>query len=206
MRRTPRPVVPAPRGSLRHRLASLGLATVLALMAALAAGSSASAHDALESSTPADGAHVPTAPRSVDLSFTAPVLPLGAAVVVTGPDGTTVSSGEPQVVGATVVQELAAGLPAGTYTVAWQVTSGDGHPITGGLTFVADATAPGAAVEPGPAGSTTATAAAPTAEARSVPAGVTSALVAAGVVATLVLVAAVVVLLRRRAPRPAPGA
>lgn len=205
MRRTPRPVVPAPRGSLRHRLASLGLATVLALMAVLAAGSSASAHDALESSTPADGAHVPTAPRSVDLSFTAPVLPLGAAVVVTGPDGTTVSSGEPQVVGATVVQELAAGLPAGAYTVAWQVTSGDGHPITGGLTFVADATAPGAAVEPGPA-APAASGGAPAAGTTTDDDAVTSALVAAGVVATLVLVAAVVVLLRRRAPRPAPGA
>jgi hypothetical protein len=36
---------------------------------------------------------------------------------------------------------LAANAPAGNYTVAWRVTSADGHPVTGTLHFIAQAVA-----------------------------------------------------------------
>lgn len=67
----------------------------------------------------------------------------------TGPDGAVVSVGDPEVLGATVRQPLAEGLPAGAYTVDWRVTSGDGHPITGSIGFtVAEGAAPSTAPAP----------------------------------------------------------
>jgi methionine-rich copper-binding protein CopC len=103
------------------------LLTVLAAAASIAllgsAVPAASAHDALTSATPADGASVATPPDRVELQFSGVVQELGAQVVVRGPDGTTVSQGDPQVVDTTLEQPLASGLPAGTYTVAWRVTS-----------------------------------------------------------------------------------
>lgn len=104
----------------------------------------ASAHDALAGSTPADGATVPAAPAEVSLDFTGEVQELGAQVAVTGPDGAAASEGAVEVDGATVTQPLADDLTAGTYSVAWRVTSADGHPISGTTTFtVAGDTAPG---------------------------------------------------------------
>src|SRR5690606_32208723 len=58
-------------------------------------------------------------------------------VVVTGPDGVVVSDGPAQLVDTSVVQPLVATLPAGPYTVEWRVTSADGHPLSGALTFTA---------------------------------------------------------------------
>jgi hypothetical protein len=48
------------------------------------------------------------------------------------------------------------GAPAGTYTVAWRVTSADGHPISGSFTFIATRPGSGAPVtaEPVPAPAT----------------------------------------------------
>ncbi len=122
------------------------LAIVAALVAVLgllgtSAGlaTSAAAHDALTGSTPADGTTVAAPPASVDLTFTQPPLGIGAEVQVTGPDGVVVNGGDLTITDTTVSQPLADGLPAGTYAVAWRVTSSDGHPISGELTFTAEA-------------------------------------------------------------------
>lgn len=99
----------------------------------------AAAHDELLASDPADGATVDVAPDRVVLTFSAPAVDLGTQVVITGPDAVAVGDGPAQVDGATVVQALGATRPAGDYRVDWRVTSEDGHPVTGTLTFTAAA-------------------------------------------------------------------
>lgn len=168
--------------------AATGLAGALAVLVLwLASMPAAAAHDALTAATPADGASVATAPAEVALEFSGVVQELGAQVVVTGPDGTAVGDGEPQVVDTTLTQPLAPDLPAGTYAVDWRVTSPDGHPISGTTSFTV----------------TTGEAAAPVREASSsAPAGSSSSGTWIGIGAGVVLLAAVAVAarqLRRRA-------
>jgi copper resistance protein C len=119
---------------------SLAARLLLALLAALALVASAvgpaSAHNALLSSTPSDGEAVSRTPEAVVLVFDDSAIAMGAQVVVTGPSG-PVQTGSPTVVGNSAQQPLAAGAPAGNYTVAWRVISGDGHPITGTFQFTA---------------------------------------------------------------------
>ncbi|PWJ55504.1 hypothetical protein SAMN06264364_103179 [Quadrisphaera granulorum] len=110
---------------------SLAVASLLAAPAALA-------HDSLNSSTPGDGTTVANAPEAVSLGFSEAPLEIGAQVVVTAPDGRVITQGSPTVVGDDVVQGLAPDRPAGTYTVNWRVTSSDGHPIEGTVTFTAE--------------------------------------------------------------------
>ncbi|GAB3349430.1 copper resistance protein CopC [Modestobacter lapidis] len=98
----------------------------------------ASAHDRLAETTPADGGTVGTPPAQVILQFSRPPLPLGAQVLVSGPGGTQVSAGAAELRGTSVVQPLLDGLPAGSYTVGWRVTSADGHPLSGTAGFIVD--------------------------------------------------------------------
>ena len=116
------------------------LRRVLALVVATGAlllGSTATAwaHDSLGSSTPADGATVGTAPAGITLEFDEAPQALGTQIAVTGPDAASVTDGAPVLSGATVTQPLADGLPAGAYAVEWQVTSDDGHPVSGSFGF-----------------------------------------------------------------------
>jgi methionine-rich copper-binding protein CopC len=120
-----------PRRSVLRRVLAVALATGAVLLGPTAP---AWAHDSLESSTPADGASV-GAPTAVTLEFGEAPQALGTRVAVTGPNGTSVTDGDPAVSGSTVTQPLAADLPAGAYAVEWQVTSDDGHPATGSLGF-----------------------------------------------------------------------
>lgn len=99
----------------------------------------ASAHDEIVSTDPANGATVATAPDHVTLTFSDKAIALGTEVKVTAPDGSVVSSGDPQLGPTTVVQPLTGARPAGTYKVDWRVTSADGHPVSGTFTFVASA-------------------------------------------------------------------
>jgi len=126
-------------------------AVLIGVMAsfALVAGPAgpATAHDSLTASDPADGATVEVAPDRVTLTFTEPALELGTQVLVTGPDGVTVSEGPVVLDGTTVTQALLAERPAGAYRVDWRVTSEDGHPVSGTFTFTAST---GVAPEPDP--------------------------------------------------------
>ncbi|OIQ77503.1 copper resistance protein C precursor [mine drainage metagenome] len=56
---------------------------------------------------------------------------------MTGPDGAVVSTGDVVLSGSTVAENLVDARPAGTYTVAWRITSTDGHPVSGSFTFTA---------------------------------------------------------------------
>jgi len=116
-----------------------GAAAVVAVTAGLGllGALPASAHDELVSTDPADGATVATAPDQVTLTFTDKAIALGTEVKVTAPDGSVVSTGDPQLGPTTVAQPLAPARPAGTYTVVWRVTSADGHPVSGTFHFAA---------------------------------------------------------------------
>jgi methionine-rich copper-binding protein CopC len=119
-------------------------AGALALAGGLATAGPAAAHDRLESTNPADGATVATAPDAVVLTMSSTPLALGTQVRVTGPDG-TVSEGNPQIVDATVSEPLTGARPAGTYQVEWRITSSDGHPVSGSFSFTATGAAGGGA-------------------------------------------------------------
>jgi hypothetical protein len=91
----------------------------------------------------------------VTVTFDEPAQALGTEMVVLGPDGSTVSTGDAELVENTVSQALVTDLPAGLYTVQWRVTSADGHPLSGALTFTAATGTAPAEVAP-PAAETTA--------------------------------------------------
>lgn len=137
----------ARRGTALRRSLAVLAGALLVLLAPLATALPAQAHDRLESSSPADGSVVDVAPTSVVLTLSAPALALGTQVVVTGPGGAVVSTGDPQLVDDTVTQQLAGDLPAGQYRVEWRVTSSDGHPVSGSLAYTASAGAQGGASE-----------------------------------------------------------
>ena len=132
------------------RLSTSAVLAATALLAAAAVVLSASpalAHNRLVSSDPAQGASLAAPPQSITLVFDDAVLPVGTAIEVAGPGGGPVELSAPTVEGDRVVQALPTGLPAGGYSVLWRVTSGDGHPIDGTLTFTAET----ADVDPEPA-------------------------------------------------------
>ncbi|MEV5607118.1 copper resistance protein CopC [Streptomyces sp. NPDC052225] len=109
----------------------------LAVTGALLAGAApSSAHAALTGSDPKQGAVVETAPRSVSLTFSEDVAMSGGAVRVLDPAGKRVDTGKvSHARGTTYSVGLHAGLPDGTFTVAYQVVSADSHPVSGAFTF-----------------------------------------------------------------------
>jgi len=110
---------------------------------------SASAHDQLVSTDPADGSTVDVAPDHVTLTFEDPAVAIGTVIEVVGPDGSVVSSGAPQLVDSDVTQAITAqDLPAGKYAVTWRVTSPDGHVVSGDFAFTAKSGSGDEAQEP----------------------------------------------------------
>jgi copper resistance protein C len=192
---------------------ALGLlaATGLALGALLLTAAPAGAHDKLESTTPKQGSSVATPPAQITLTFNQPAFRLGSRIRVVGPAG-DVAAGEPVFRDRTVRQALRPDAPAGAYTVEWQVTSTDGHPIAGTWTFAVQQAGTAATT---PAGATTPAAdptAAPTTVAAGAPqdagdddsGGSTGMIVGVTAVAAAVLLAAAagVALTTRRRPQP----
>ncbi|MFC9259558.1 copper resistance CopC/CopD family protein [Streptomyces hydrogenans] len=116
------------------------LVLAAALLGVLLAGAApASAHAALTGSDPQDGAVVATAPKEVGLTFSEQVAMSPDSIRVLDPSGRRADTGEiiDLCSGAVVKYGVAlrAGLPDGTYTVAWQTVSADSHPIAGAFTF-----------------------------------------------------------------------
>ncbi|MEU3603881.1 copper resistance protein CopC [Streptomyces sp. NPDC035033] len=116
------------------------LVLAAALLGTLLAGAApASAHAALTGSDPKDGAVVATAPEEVGLTFSEQVAMGADSIRVLDPSGRRADTGEiiDLCSGAVVKYGVAlrAGLPDGTYTVAWQAVSADSHPIAGAFTF-----------------------------------------------------------------------
>lgn len=129
--------------STRRQLLSVVLGTFVLAAALLGFSAPASAHDAAESSSPAQGATVATTPEQVSVIFYKNPLGIGAQFSVKDSAGAEWADGAVQIVDSTATQKLKAGAPAGTYTVAWRVVSSDSHPIEGTFGFTAAAAAAG---------------------------------------------------------------
>jgi len=135
---------------------ALGIAISFALGAALftsvISAAPASAHAVLLQSTPAANAALTTAPTQVVLKFDEPVGSTFAKVLVSSAGGANVAHGKPSVLGGTVTQALSPGMTAGSYRIAFQVTSDDGHPVSGEshFTLTVGATVPATSSVPAP--------------------------------------------------------
>ncbi|GAA2000680.1 copper resistance CopC family protein [Catenulispora subtropica] len=132
-----------------RRLAAL---PPLALLGVLLIAGPAAAHAKLVGTSPGPGAG--TAPSTVSLTFDEPVADEGATVLVTSPDGASVTSGAAAVTGAVVTVPLKHLTATGAYRVSWRVVSDDGHPVSGQWQFAVTALAAAdpAAAPAGPAG------------------------------------------------------
>lgn len=125
-----------PAAMTRVRVAARPIAVALLIL--LASSRSAWAHGALRSSVPANGSRLNAAPRELRLTFTEVPEVAVARVTLTGPDGMPVAldalravADSPQV----LVAPISGALSAGSYTVDWQITGKDGHPVRGRITF-----------------------------------------------------------------------
>lgn len=118
-------------------LALLAVAGWLVLSAPQAA-----AHAELAGSAPANGEHLATAPRVVELRFTEPVTVTRDGIAVLDQAGRSVPTGSAVEESTLVRVPVPDGLSDGVYTVSWRVLSSDSHPVHGAFVFsVGDARA-----------------------------------------------------------------
>ena len=147
------------RSALPSGWARLGVALVALALVALGAAP-ASAHAELVETDPVEGAVMERAPETVTLTFNEPVRLTAQEVAVydaAGDEvGSTAAASGPEV---TVDLDGAASLRDGTYVVSWNVLSGDGHPISGALTFSVGAPSASVTAAPEPESSSGALAA-----------------------------------------------
>jgi methionine-rich copper-binding protein CopC len=133
----------------------LALSAVLALLF-FTPVAPAAAHDAIESSEPAEGSVVAAVPAAVKLAFSNTPIALGASVQIKDENGVDQAEGRVVITDNVVSQPVKAGAPAGTYTVTWRVVSSDSHPIEGQFTFMSGPSPTAAApAAPSTAGSET---------------------------------------------------
>ncbi len=128
------------------RLPVLPIALAAALALAVPA-SAAGLHPRLVKSTPAADSRSAEAPRQLSLTFNEPLdLALTRVTLQQGEtairlDSLRLASGDDK----TVLANLAGTLAPGRYTVRWQVTGDDGHPVRGTYNFEVLAAGTGAA-------------------------------------------------------------
>jgi methionine-rich copper-binding protein CopC len=136
----------------RNRAVALVLAVVLvagvflALLATVAQAASAQAspapsvraalpvHATLVSVTPADGAALSSGPSQIQLTFDDVISPQLAQVRLTR-DGSPVETTAPRVDRTVVTVDVTGRTGPGAYRLVWQVTSDDGHPVSGASAF-----------------------------------------------------------------------
>lgn len=116
------------------RLAGLLLVLATAALSVIATAPVATAHAELESTTPKQGSTVQQLPQQVTLTFSEPIRN-PAFVEVTGPGSANVASGDVQVRDEMLTQQLGDSAGGGAYSMAYRVTSADGHPISGTVRF-----------------------------------------------------------------------
>lgn len=127
--------------SIRRQLLSVVLGPFVLAAVLLGFSAPASAHDAAETSSPAQGATVATPPEQVSVTFNKQPLGLGSRFSVKDSTGTEWADGAVEIVDNVASQKLKSGAPAGPYTVSWRVVSSDSHPIEGTFGFTAAAAA-----------------------------------------------------------------
>ncbi|CAA9241437.1 MAG: hypothetical protein AVDCRST_MAG57-1512 [uncultured Blastococcus sp.] len=131
-------------GAPRRRLVLL-LAVVWSAVLIGGAGT-ASAHESLTASEPADGGVLVTAPQQLTLQFSAPPDVDEVGVVLRTVTGAEVVTGQPAADGTALIVGLLEPLPNGVYTMEWSGAFDDGHPVGGTVSFTVEA-----ASGPGPA-------------------------------------------------------
>jgi len=112
-------------------------ALVVACLAVVGLATPAFAHNQLIGSNPENEATVQQSPSVLELTFDQPVQKGEGlnSVAVTGPDGSTWSTGPVEVssnVVTATVDELG---PTGEYTIGYRILSADGHPVSGEVVF-----------------------------------------------------------------------
>jgi copper transport protein len=129
------------RVAARH-LGPLLVRAVLVLVGALslvsAGATAASAHAYLQSSTPAQGSLLKTAPVQVSLHFSEQVGTALDQISVLNSDGANVAKGalvHPFNLSTDLAVQLEPGLSDGTYLVVWRVVADDSHPTAGSFSF-----------------------------------------------------------------------
>ncbi|MEU8895168.1 copper resistance CopC family protein [Nocardia sp. NPDC048505] len=114
---------------------ALGAGLLLLGLGVTGAGPAA-AHSAPVASVPADKASIEASPGKVSITFNEELQPSFPSLTVVGPpDRNLWSTGKPVVEGNTISMEVGELGPAGEYTIAYRVTSADGHPVSGTMTF-----------------------------------------------------------------------
>ena len=110
------------------------LVVLLGIAALVGWGTSAAAHTALVSSSPAPGAAVES-PAVVSLTFNEPLLAIGAGISVLDAEGVEQAAGAAYFPEPSTIQVDVQPLAPGAYTAVWRVVADDGHPIEGTLPF-----------------------------------------------------------------------
>jgi methionine-rich copper-binding protein CopC len=98
------------------------------------AGTPAEAHSRVESITPAPGSTSSSRVAAIRMQFNEGVSLKYSTIRVTGPDGDEYQDGPLAETDALLSQRLYP-TRSGEYTVAWRVTSADGHPVGGQFRF-----------------------------------------------------------------------
>ncbi|MEY3028738.1 MAG: hypothetical protein RL198_135 [Actinomycetota bacterium] len=132
------------RAVASNNFAIAATTSILALMLTFSSGSSAQAHESIVDQYPGSNQTVAAGITTIRLDFSGDLLVLsdasGIELQITAPDGTATPLAErgclvigPRSIESTV--ELDAG---GEYQVDWQVTAGDGHPLSDSFRFRVD--------------------------------------------------------------------
>jgi copper transport protein len=103
----------------------------------------AAAHASVVSSFPVQGAHLPSAPRTVSVVFDQPVKPDNGGLVVLNSTGAQVSTSSSHPSPDTLQARLPSTLGSGPYVANYTVTSVDGHVVSGGIVFLVGKAKPG---------------------------------------------------------------
>jgi copper transport protein len=123
-----------PSRLVARRARGRGLLIAGCALVLMAIPSSAGAHAALETTVPASGAALKSAPRAIRLVFDEEVVPRLARVTVVGARGEELAA-SPTVAGSVVSVALHRGR-VGSYTVRWRmVATDDGHATEGAYSF-----------------------------------------------------------------------
>ncbi|NMO56088.1 copper resistance protein CopC [Actinoplanes sp. TBRC 11911] len=123
----------------RSVLAALATTTATTAALALAPAAPAWAHNSLAEASPARNATVSAAPSEVRLRFLQKLDPASTRVTVTDAAARTVATSKPAIDGATVRVTFGRKPGNGGYTVAYDVTSRDGHQVKGSYRFTVKA-------------------------------------------------------------------
>lgn len=121
-----------------RRLATLLVALAALLGGALLLAGPASAHATVTTSTPADGARLQQAPKTVDITFDEGVTVGSVGYLhVTDQSGARIDTGATtQPAQDQITVTIRSGLGDGTYTASFRVTSADSHPVAGTIRFL----------------------------------------------------------------------